>query len=189
MLEQMAQRQMQKWVKQTARVPRGYLRFQIMILLNEEPMSGSEISDRIERDTEGEYRPGSGSIYPVLKKLHESRFIERLPIEDGVQRYRLTSQGHTFFDENQEVMEEVRKRLDSVEPPFSGLMQHFPEIRTHFYRASKTMMALGEIPPEKWTRTIRKRVERGSAGFGDGNQRSEGECRWPRGGGEPRRSR
>jgi DNA-binding PadR family transcriptional regulator len=100
----LAQKQMRKWVKQTARVPRGYLRFQFLTLLREEPMSGSEMAERIEQDTDGEYRPGSGSIYPVLKKLHENGFIKKLSIEDGVHRYVLTERGESFFDENEEVM-------------------------------------------------------------------------------------
>jgi DNA-binding PadR family transcriptional regulator len=156
----MTQQQMKKWIKQTARVPRGYLRFQFLTLLREEPMSGSEIADRIEQDTEGEYRPGSGSVYPVLKKLHESGFIDKLPIEDGVQRYILTEKGKSFFDENEHVMEDVRKRLDSVEFPFMVLFQNKPHFRSYFMRISRFMMALSELPEEEWNSELVDKLDR-----------------------------
>ena len=62
-------------------------------------MSGSEIADQIEHETDGEYRPGSGSLYPVLKKLYESGITERLPVDEGVYRYRLTDKGNSFFED------------------------------------------------------------------------------------------
>ena len=151
---------MKKWVKQTARVPRGYLRFQFLTLLREKPMSGSEITDRIEQDTNGEYRPGSGSVYPVLKKLHENGFIDKQPIEEGVQRYRLTKKGKSFFDENEHVMEDVRKRLDAVEFPFMNLFQKNPVFRSHFMRISKFMMAFSELPEDKWNSEILERLDK-----------------------------
>ena len=123
-------------------------------------MSGSEMAERIEQDTDGEYRPGSGSIYPVLKKLHENGFIEKLSIEDGVQRYVLTERGESFFDENEEVMEEVRKRLDSVEYPFVTLFQKHPHFRSYFMRISGSMMTLSELPEENWTPEVTERVDR-----------------------------
>ncbi len=156
----MSQKLMKKWVKQTARVPRGYLRFQFLTLLREEPMSGSEMTDRIEEDTDGEYRPGSGSVYPVLKKLHESGFIDKIPIEDGVQRYILTKKGKSFFDENEQVMEDVRKRLDAVEFPFMSLFQKNPIFRSHFMRISRFMMTLSELPEEKWNTELLNRLDK-----------------------------
>lgn len=156
----MSQKLMKKWVKQTARVPRGYLRFQFLILLREEPMSGSEMADRIEEDTDGEYRPGSGSVYPVLKKLHKSGFIDKLPIEDGVQRYLLTEKGRSFFDENEDVMEDVRKRLDAVEFPFMNLFQKQPHFRSYFMRISRFMMTFSELPDDKWNQEILERLDK-----------------------------
>ena len=123
-------------------------------------MAGSEIADQIERETEGEYRPGSGSLYPVLKKLHTSGFTEKLPLEDGVHRYRLTEKGNSFFEEHVDVMEEVRERLDAVEFPFTNLFQHHPQFRTYFMRISKSMMALSELSNEDWSPNLATRVEK-----------------------------
>ncbi len=156
----MSQKQMSRWVKQTARVPRGYLRYQVLKLLRDGPMSGSEIADQIEHETNGDYRPGSGSIYPVLKKLHSSGFTEKLPVEDGVYRYRLTDRGNSFFEEHFDIMEEVRKRLDSIEVPFANLFQNNPQFRDYFMRISKVIMAISEIFDNKWSADLVNRVER-----------------------------
>lgn len=156
----MSQKPISKWVKQTARVPRGYLRYQVLMMLREKPMSGSEIADQIEHETEGEYRPGSGSLYPVLKKLHVSGFTQKLPVEDGVYRYRLTEKGNSFFEEHYDVMQEVRKRLDSVEFPFANIVQNNPPFRTYFMRISEAVMAISEIFDKDSNPELAKRVEK-----------------------------
>jgi DNA-binding PadR family transcriptional regulator len=151
---------MSKWVKQTARVPRGYLRFQVLTMLREKPMSGSEIAEQIERETEGEYRPGSGSLYPVLKKLHTSGFTKKLPVEDGVYRYRLTDKGNSFFEKHFDIMQEVRKKLDSVEFPFANLFHNNPQFRTYFMRISKAMMTISELFDEEINPELVKQIEK-----------------------------
>ena len=156
----MSQNLMKKWIKQTARVPRGYLRYQVLMMLREKPMSGSEIADQIERETDAEYRPGSGSLYPVLKKLNLSGFTEKLPEEDGVFRYRLTERGNSFFEEHYDIMQEVRKRLDSVEFPFTNLFQSNPQFRTYFMRISRAMMTISEMFDEEIGTEIVKKIER-----------------------------
>ncbi|MCW4013017.1 MAG: PadR family transcriptional regulator, partial [Candidatus Bathyarchaeota archaeon] len=60
-------------------VPRGMLRPITLILLNEKPMSGSEIAEEIEYYAE--WKPSPGSIYPLLSSLQETGFIE--PNEDS----------------------------------------------------------------------------------------------------------
>ncbi|NHJ14759.1 MAG: PadR family transcriptional regulator [Candidatus Thorarchaeota archaeon] len=159
-LKELAQKQMKKWVKHTARVPRGFLRFQFMRLLKEGPMSGSELADQIEQETDGEYRPGSGSIYPVLKKLRRSGFIEKLPIEEGVQRYRLTERGGSFFEENRDVMEQVRERLDAVDSHFLALFHVNPKFRDYFMRISSMMMSISDLSKRNWTSELNLRIER-----------------------------
>jgi DNA-binding PadR family transcriptional regulator len=151
---------MSKWIKQTARVPRGYLRYQVLMMLKEKPMSGSEIADQIEHETDGEYRPGSGSLYPVLKKLYESGITEKLPVDEGVYRYRLTDKGNSFFEEHYEVMQEVRKKLDAVEFPFASLFQSNPQFRTYFMRIQRAMVAISEMFEAEFNPDVAKRIEK-----------------------------
>ena len=113
-----------------------------------------------EQETEGEYRPGSGSLYPVLKKLYTSGITEKLPVEDGVYRYRLTDRGHSFFEEHFDIMQEVRKKLDSVEFPFANLFQNNPQFRTYFMRISKVMMTISEMSDEGIDPELAKQIEK-----------------------------
>jgi DNA-binding PadR family transcriptional regulator len=57
-------------------VPRGLLRFYILRLLTENPMKGYELITRIEKRTEGVWKPGPGSIYPMIASLRREGLIE-----------------------------------------------------------------------------------------------------------------
>jgi DNA-binding PadR family transcriptional regulator len=59
------------------------------------PVNGYEILLDIERKTDGAWRPGAGSIYPILKKLRADGLIavEKAPGGDGKHVYRITSAG------------------------------------------------------------------------------------------------
>ncbi|MBS7627233.1 PadR family transcriptional regulator, partial [Candidatus Bathyarchaeota archaeon] len=54
------------WLRHTAMVPKGFLRYKVLKLLKEKPMAGSEIMGVIEEQTGGYWRPSPGSIYPLL---------------------------------------------------------------------------------------------------------------------------
>ncbi len=128
------------WVKQTGRVPRGYLRYRVLLMLRDKPMAGSEISDQIERDTSGQYRPSPGSIYPLLQQLNERGIIEELPLVDGKKRYKLTEFGQAFLDEQTGMFEQMRNRLISgpiPAPPFLELpddIKYLSESARHLFR-------------------------------------------------------
>ena len=49
----------------TLGVPRGLLRFLVLKMLSEKPMSGTEIIEEIQTQT-GSWKPSPGSIYPLL---------------------------------------------------------------------------------------------------------------------------
>jgi DNA-binding PadR family transcriptional regulator len=56
-------------------VPRGLLRFYILRLLTEKPMKGYEVITEVEDRTDGFWKPGPGSIYPMLESLKTERLI------------------------------------------------------------------------------------------------------------------
>ncbi|MEM1514737.1 MAG: PadR family transcriptional regulator [Candidatus Bathyarchaeia archaeon] len=75
------------WMKHIAAVPKGFLRYQVLELLSERALSGSEIMDEMERRTFGIWRPSPGSIYPLLAWLHDSGYICEVPSEEfGIKR-------------------------------------------------------------------------------------------------------
>ncbi|RLI42575.1 hypothetical protein DRO59_03770 [Candidatus Bathyarchaeota archaeon] len=50
------------WIRHTASVPKGFLRYYVLKMLKEKPMSGSEIMREIERETGGRWKPSPGSV-------------------------------------------------------------------------------------------------------------------------------
>jgi hypothetical protein len=84
----------ERWMKRTAGVPRGLLRFYVLKLLNEKPMSGSEIMEEIESETDGRWKQSPGFIYPLLTWLQDKGYTEKLPKEEsGIKRYALAEEG------------------------------------------------------------------------------------------------
>ncbi|MGA2664964.1 MAG: PadR family transcriptional regulator [Nitrososphaerales archaeon] len=56
---------------------RGFLRPQIVQLLEKEPMNGVDIMNELQEMSHGWYRPSPGSIYPLLEQLEKEGLIAR----------------------------------------------------------------------------------------------------------------
>jgi DNA-binding PadR family transcriptional regulator len=104
-----------------ASVPKGFLRYYVLRLLNEKPMSGSEIMNDIEKRTDGRWKPSPGSIYPLLAWLQDKGYTNEVAEQEaGIKRYTLNNQGKAFLQEHVKRREELRKRLGFFTPPFHG---------------------------------------------------------------------
>jgi len=119
-------------MRHTAFAPKGLLRYRVLEMLSQKPMSGSEIMDRIEEETRGAWRPSPGSIYPLLTWLHEKGFVKALPRDEGgVKRYELTEKGRKLLEDKGKIREKLVERMTSfpllVPPPL--FMRRFPEGR------------------------------------------------------------
>jgi DNA-binding PadR family transcriptional regulator len=74
--------------------PKGLLRMAALKLLSESSMSGTSLAQQIGRVSEGEWRPGPGSIYLILGELLENGLITELPKRGGnVRRYVISGKG------------------------------------------------------------------------------------------------
>src|SRR2546430_15767480 len=76
--------------------PKGLLRYYILHKINQKPIHGYEIIQDIDSKTDGAWRPGAGSIYPILKKLVSEGLIkaEPEPSDEATRRvYHITSKG------------------------------------------------------------------------------------------------
>ena len=83
----------------TVGLPRGLLRFLVLNMLREKSLSGTEIVEIIENQTEGNWKPSPGSIYPLLAWLSDKGFTKELPrAQDGLKRYSFTELGNKFLD-------------------------------------------------------------------------------------------
>jgi len=109
------------WMRHTAIVPKGFIRYQVLELLSEKPMSGSEIINEIEKKTEGRWKPSPGSIYPLLSWLQDNNYVKELPAEEGgMKRYILTDRGKVLLEEQRKIKMEFRREAKFLPPPFLG---------------------------------------------------------------------
>jgi DNA-binding PadR family transcriptional regulator len=115
---------MKHWMRHTAMVPKGFLRFQLLKMLLEKPMSGSEIMSELESETNGYWKPSPGSIYPLLAWLQDQTYIKEADQkEPGIRRYTLTEQGKTFLENEKKSREEIDKRLEHFGSMWYGFDQ------------------------------------------------------------------
>jgi len=61
------------WLRETHK---GYLRIATLILLSKKPCHGYEVMKEIRDKTSGFWKPTAGGIYPVLKDLEESGYVQ-----------------------------------------------------------------------------------------------------------------
>lgn len=74
--------------------PKGLLRLATLKLLTESSMSGTALAQQIGRVSDGEWTPGPGSIYLILRELLERGLITELPKRGGnVRRYVVSGKG------------------------------------------------------------------------------------------------
>lgn len=131
------------WMRHMAAVPKGFLRYYVLRLLSEKPMSGSEIMSEIGEQTHGCWKPSPGSIYPLLAWLQEKGYSKEVPEqESGIKRYALTDQGKGFLEEHVKKKQELRKRIGFFAPPFLGSpwFNHFPKETHELVEAGKKLV-------------------------------------------------
>jgi len=108
-------------MRHMALVPKGFIRFQVLELLDEKPMSGSEMMGEIEDRTGGRWRPSPGSIYPLLTWLQDEGYVIETPSEgNGMKRYALTSKGKTLLEEDKKIKAHLSREGMFFGPPFMG---------------------------------------------------------------------
>jgi DNA-binding PadR family transcriptional regulator len=87
--------------------PRGLLLHYILHSISVKPKHGYEILQDIEGKTDGAWRPGVGSVYPVLKRLLASGYIKA--DEKG------SSENRRVYSITPKGVDEVRERGDMFE--------------------------------------------------------------------------
>ncbi|UCE16940.1 MAG: PadR family transcriptional regulator [Candidatus Bathyarchaeota archaeon] len=133
-------------MKHMASVPKGFLRYYVLKLLKEKPMSGSEIMNEIEKRTDGHWKPSPGSIYPLIAWLQDKGYTEEVPKQEaGIKRYTLTDQGKAFLQEHVKRRGELRKKFEFLTPPFSRLpwFNCYPEKTRELVGAGKKLVMAG----------------------------------------------
>lgn len=122
-------------------IPRGLLANIVLRIMKQEPMSGSDIIEEIEKVTG--WKPSHGSIYPLLERLSREEFIK--PIESevpGVKPYALTDKGREKIEKDKQRMD-IRERYHSIRTIYWKIIKEMDE---NVYQASmKLFEVLDEI--------------------------------------------
>jgi len=105
-------------------VPKGVLRLATLKLLSDSSMSGTDLSRHIARVTNGDWKPGPGSVYLILSELLREGMITELPKRGGnVRRYIVSGKGKSELARmSKEAEADVSRqvRLLSIYAAFAG---------------------------------------------------------------------
>lgn len=114
--------------------PKGLLRYYILHKIAQKPIHGYEIIQDIDSKTEGAWRPGAGSLYPILKKLVSEGLIkaEPEPSEEATRRvYHITPKGVESLAHAKEMFTNFQQRFGSLRRLFIDLID--PENLATFF--------------------------------------------------------
>ena len=131
------------WMRHMASVPKGFLKYSVLKLLDEKPLSGSEIMNEIETKTDGRWKPSPGSIYPLLAWLQEKGYTKEISNQEpGMKRYTLTDEGKAFLKEHLKKRIEIRERFDAFRPLFHRFpwFNSYPEKAQELLEEGKSFM-------------------------------------------------
>src|SRR3972149_12105531 len=146
-----------KWLRHTAMVPKGFIRYHVLEALSEKSMSGSELMDEIEKHTGGFWKPSPGSIYPLLSWLQDNGYIKELPLENGLKRYELTESGKALLEEQKKIRKKFREEVGFTPAPFfDSLLMRIPpekmvEIRDSMRRLAIAFFHVGSTLQENFS--------------------------------------
>jgi len=151
------------WMRHTAMVPKGFIRYQVLESLSEKPMSGSELMNDIEKRTNGHWKPSPGSIYPLLAWLQDNGYVKELPTDqNGMKRYELTDSGKALLDEERRIKKKFKREARFFcPPPFLGAWFRIPPEKTLEVRESmrKLMAAFFELGSDLEEEFSKKAIE------------------------------
>lgn len=100
--------------------------FYMLHRIAKKPTHGYEILQNITNKTEGAWRPGAGSIYPILKKLEDHGYIETDNSAKGETSqciYKITPKGSDFLQKTKESFKDSGQRWSSLSRIFIEFME------------------------------------------------------------------
>ena len=117
-------------------IPRGFLRHYVLHRIAEKPAHGYDLLQEIESKTEGVWRPGAGSIYPILKELvNGGHIIAESHKKTGKQQhiYRITPEGRALLQRSSEMFMKTGQNWGAMRSIFMELIdpKNIPTMFTH----------------------------------------------------------
>ena len=114
--------------------PKGLLRHYILHRLSQKPIHGYEVIQDIDSKTEGAWKPGAGSLYPILKKLVSEGLIKsdiKTAGEPTRRVYQITPQGVEELKKSKEIFASFQHRWGFLRKLFIELTD--PEQLANFF--------------------------------------------------------
>jgi DNA-binding PadR family transcriptional regulator len=143
-------------------IPRGFLRLYILTLLSRGSETGYSVIQKIDERTDGAWRPGAGTMYPLLKGLLKEGLVSAANPSGrgGSKVYSLTTAGRAE-------LERIRKQFASAgrkEPVmvrlFSDLLPgsvYVPMVVRRYRDAAEVLrQKVGEVPQPERTALLRE---------------------------------
>ena len=128
--------------------PRGLLLYYILNSISTKPRHGYEILQDIDSKTKGAWRPGVGSVYPILKKLLDRGYIQTDEKASAEPRrvYSITSKGTRMIKEHGDMFTNSSQRwmamrrlfFDMLDP--SGISNMFVEGSKKQFELTKELL-------------------------------------------------
>jgi DNA-binding PadR family transcriptional regulator len=118
-----------QWIKETQK---GYLRIAVLILLSRKPHYGYEIMKEIRERTMGFWRPTAGGIYPVLKDLEKSGYIEgewKLQKKRKRKIYGITKAGKSVLEKALAKNSQIASRMGGIFKDLRTFMKDVLDIK------------------------------------------------------------
>lgn len=135
-------------------IRRGFLKYYILKLLSEEPLTGYGLMKRIEEET-GFWKPSTGSVYPLLQALEEQGWLTH---EGEAERkvYRLTETGRKALEEAHHAKQEI---LDGLQRAFEIFRRVFGPEEVDPLQSRLRSLLHGEAPgPERIPKALQSRI-------------------------------
>lgn len=114
---------------------RGDLKYMILALLEEQPMHGYEVMQRLEAESGGFYSASAGSVYPVLQMLQDQGHVASEEA-DGKRVYRITDEGRAFLERHRDRVDDVTDRVSGFAERFAG--RGMREVSRSFIRLAQS---------------------------------------------------
>jgi len=164
--------------------PRGLLLHYMLRKIGNQPCYGYEILQDIDSKTAGAWRPGAGSVYPILKKLVASGYIKVEEAAPGADRkvYSITQKGVDTLKEEEKMFVNSGQKWMAMRGLFIELIQ--PEHLMRFMSdGTKAQFELTqemienkskEIPPQDLEFMLKEYVLNLEQQLGWANQRLSG---------------
>ena len=126
--------------------PKGLLRHYILFKISQKPIHGYEIIQDIDSKTEGAWKPGAGSLYPILKKFVSDGLIKTEPgqSDEATRRvYQITQKGQEELVKSKEMFVSFQQRWGFMRKLFIELIDE-DHLATFFVDGSNRQFQLAQ---------------------------------------------